>query len=565
MPNSVIPIATLLVFAVTALQGTRCSTVDANQTHRVPEDFRTIQAAIDQANSGDQVIVGPGVYFESLQLKSGVIVRSAGDDSPGTIGLKRAEQTILDGKSKRDVAGIVMAPDAVVDGLTLRNWGTFDEDQWTYHHRTQGNEQDHEHIGRRTVAPILINGKACEVRNSIVHHNGYSGIVVDGAASGEATPLIADNICFRNMGAGISLMNGTRARVFRNRCHENFYAGIGQNNASPHLLKNICHGNIRAGIGISNGSCPTVEQNRCYQNRRAGIGCRTGKGTQPVIRGNECFENEMAGIGAEEEAAPIIVENHCYGNRLAGIGCRSHASPTIVGNRCERNGQAGIGCGADSWPLIVDNECTENEAAGIGFAPSENARALVLNNRLRENRLVALGIHAGWKVFAAGNQARRTGGLPPLVMVHQGAEAEFVDNEFSGGGVAGIRCAGRATVRCCRLDGLAVRKSGPPQAGIWCLPGSEVRCEDSTLLNWRHAVSASQSRIQLQRCQLSWTSVPAVYLQSPTAGSEVRDNVVRSNLAEMKIVNLTPSDQLLISGNQLVESATTGDRHESEK
>ena len=115
------------------------------ETLRVPEKYATIQSAIDAAAAGDIVLVQAGTYRERLQLKRGVTVRSAGDDSPGMLGLRRAETTILDGggqQAKR--AGVRMATNATLDGFTVTNVGVYDGEEWDKHHATQGEQQAHE-------------------------------------------------------------------------------------------------------------------------------------------------------------------------------------------------------------------------------------------------------------------------------------------------------------------------------------------------------------------------------------------------------------------------------------
>ena len=64
---------------------------------RVPADHSSIQAAIEAATVGDEVIVEAGVYKERIQLKLGVALRSQGDNTVGELGLVRAERTIIDG------------------------------------------------------------------------------------------------------------------------------------------------------------------------------------------------------------------------------------------------------------------------------------------------------------------------------------------------------------------------------------------------------------------------------------------------------------------------------------
>ena len=66
-------------------------------TLRVPQDHKTLQAAIDASLSGDTILVASGTYQERIRLKPGIILRSEGDDAKETDGLKRAEVTIIDG------------------------------------------------------------------------------------------------------------------------------------------------------------------------------------------------------------------------------------------------------------------------------------------------------------------------------------------------------------------------------------------------------------------------------------------------------------------------------------
>jgi nitrous oxidase accessory protein NosD len=48
---------------------------------RVPEDFPTIQAAIDAAQEGDTILIAPGVYREHLVISKSLILQGAGPDT----------------------------------------------------------------------------------------------------------------------------------------------------------------------------------------------------------------------------------------------------------------------------------------------------------------------------------------------------------------------------------------------------------------------------------------------------------------------------------------------------
>ncbi|MBD3674702.1 MAG: right-handed parallel beta-helix repeat-containing protein, partial [Planctomycetaceae bacterium] len=413
-------------------------------TIRVPDDHSTIQAAVDAAQTGDMVLVSPGTYRERLELKPGITVKSAGDNSEGKIGLLRAEKTIIDGAFENASGpGVKMAEDATLDGFTVTGVGEYDDEKWKYHHETQGNNQSHAEIGVPGTAGISVIGIGdCTVTRNIVHHVGYSGIAIMGAEGRRVSPHIYRNVTYRNMGGGIGSMKKSTARIEENVCFENFYAGIGHDNASPLVLNNICYHNIRAGIGISEGAQPIVRGNKCYENRRAGIGVRTGELTRPVIEQNECYDNDMAGIGASEESSPIIRNNRCYRNKLVGIGADSHATPTIIGNECFENERVGIGQQNGATTILIENYCHHNKQAGIGFENTDSGKATLLRNRVADNGKVSVGINAGWNVLLTGNSFKNGDGLPPVIMVHKGATATLIDNVISGGGVAGVRVAG---------------------------------------------------------------------------------------------------------------------------
>lgn len=523
---------------------------------RVPEDADTIQLALDRAHDGDTVLVSPGTYHGPIQLKTGVTLCSAGDATAGELGLKRAETTILDLQGAPGT-GVEMAENSCLDGFTVTSAGVYDETVWQKHDATQGAHQEHTHIGVAGAAGVRVQSVNCRILNNIVHHCGYTGIAIEGNGEQTAapcTPLVAHNVCYRNMGGGIGSLNGSRATISDNRCFENLYAGIGHSGASPTVIGNTCYRNVRAGIGISSGSQPVVRGNRCYKNRRAGIGIRTGADTRPLVENNACFENAMAGIGVEEHAAPVIRGNRCYRNHLAGIGARDHARVMLSENECFENERAGIGLSGDVQGTLVENHSHHNKAAGIGFEECESGRAMLVKNRLIENTLVAVGIHAGWRVLMQDNELQRTGGLPPLVMVFEGADLLMTGNSLRGSGVAGVRVAGSATLHTNRIDSPGMRPSGPPNNAVWALPGSQVTLQSNTFHNWRFALHATKSKVRALENTASGFHRTAFVVKAPAAPSVLIRNVAVSSDPDATVVDADGDG--LIESNSLEEAAT---------
>lgn len=505
---------------------------------KVPGSAAQIQAAISRAAPGDTVLVQPGTYRESVRLKPGIILRSVGNDTLGKIGPQRAESTIIDGSGLPvTAAGVIMAEGAVLDGFTVANFGNYDDAKWRRHHATSGNQQSHDHIGVPGNAGILIQGVECTVKNNIVRHIGRSGIGIEGAPGKSCSPLILANFCYRNMGGGIGSMKGSTAVISNNVCFENFYAGIGHDNASPLVVSNLCYANIRSGIGISEGASPTVRSNLCHSNRRAGIGIRTGADTKPIVEFNDCRDNQMAGIGVEEMAAPTLRANRCYRNGLTGIGLKEHASATILQNECFENGRSGIGLSDNSSAIVRHNHLHHNKASGIGFAKCATGTALIENNRVIDNGMVAAGVNPGWNVTFKDNVFSREGGMPPIVMVFGGSETIFTGNTIRGSGVAGIRTNGKVRALRNRFEGTKMRAVGPPNYGIWALPGANIQFTDNTVTGWRHAIFADRAKVIAKGNQVAGFPRAAFRLKQPVIGSDVSGNQVPTGgkLQELQI------------------------------
>jgi parallel beta-helix repeat protein len=534
-----------IIFPLLAVAIGVTSLCEAKNLH-VPQQFPSIQAAIDQANEGDIVLVSPGVYNERIEIAPRVTVRSIGGDEQGRLGILRAENTILDGGGKAEaVPGVTMAEGATLDGFTVTNVGLYDEALWDKHHATQGNEQSHEQIGHFGSPAIGIVRVTCTVANNIVHHNGDTGIGIRGTKDRACSPRVVHNFCYRNMGGGIGSMEGSTAIINGNHCFQNFYAGIGHAGASPIVTNNTCYENIRAGIGISDGASPIVRRNNCYGNRRAGIGVRTGKETSPVIEDNECYENDMAGIGCEENATPIIRNNRCYRNAMAGIGARGGAQPLIVNNTCYENSMAGIGLSDETVAVIVRNNCRENEMAGIGV--SSTAHAVVCHNQCLENKLVAIGLPDGATAVIHGNEVSRSEGAPPLIAIKGGSSAILSENSIRGGGVAGVLIEGRATLINNRLQG-----KGPEQgSAVWIWKGSSVTIANNKFDGYRNAVNADGSQVLVCDNEIRGFENTAIIVKRSSHPAHVFGNTAVSNNAADKPV-IVEGELGVVSDNRLI-------------
>lgn len=483
-------------------------------TLRVPQDQKTIQAAIDASQSGDTILVAPGHYRECISLKPGIILRSEGDDGKGINGLKRAEATVIDGGGKEETApGVVMAEGSTLDGFTITNVGYYDDNLWKKHFDSHGEElgDDEGSVQAEGTTPaISIQGVNCTVTNCIAHHNGDVGIGILGKENTKTAPLITSNLVYRNMGGGIGVAEEAEPIIRGNTCNENLRAGIGCRKASPIIIDNLCFQNIRAGIGCREGSRPVLRGNKCYQNRRAGIGIRM-EGTAPLVEVNECYENDMAGIGCRDGAIPILRNNVCRKNKMAGIGSNG-ASPLIVGNECIENAQAGIGLQGQSTAVIHGNNCHDNSQVAIGI--TEGSTAIITKNELA-----------------------RTGGVPPIIAMRDNSTVTIRDNRISGGGVAAVLVQGTATISGNTFTATEEKQGN----AIWIWEGSSATVSDNTFDGYRAAVNAAKATVIIKGNKISRFQGAAIIVKNSPKPVYVLGNLGVSIDPKAKIVDVQGS------------------------
>lgn len=547
-------------------------------TIAVPRDYKSIQRAINAGRPGDTVVVQAGTYRETIRLSKGVTVRSAGDDTLGQSGLKRAEATIIDGGGSARGPGVILAEGAVLDGLSITRVGTFDEKEYDKHHATKGETlpDNRGAVGAgKNFAAVDLTGVTATVRFCIVHDNGHAGIGCSAKRKKRNRSRIIGNIVYRNMGGGIGIADGATPTVATNVCFNNLRAGIGNRNSAGLIVHNTCHDNVRAGIGIREAATPIVAGNTCFRNRRAGIGIRMADtsplieanacygnalagigardGASPVLRGNHCFQNALAGIGVREGATAQIITNTCFANKAAGIGAQQGARVWIGRNRCYENEEAGIGQRSDATSVIDGNQVYHNKKAGLGFDDCKAGVSFVSNNNVFDNERVAVGIHTGWNVHVTGNVLRRAAGLPPIVMVFQRAEAYFAGNTITGSGVAGIRVQGKVRVENNTFHCPSLRKVGPPQFAVWGLPGSVIHFRKNTVVGWRHALQADRATVVATKNRISGYWQAGIRLSRCTA-PVVTGNIFQSAVEHPGVI--ITGDQGTVENNR-VEKPTS--------
>ena len=380
--------------ALAAAEGAALPLIDTKfhnngKTITVPDDYKSIQAAINAAGVGDVILVKPGTYYELLVMKDGVKVVSDsadGGDEPVPVEgamLKlpsRSLRTIIDGsRSETSHNGMFdfdpgVGRKTIIDGFTIQNLPA-------QNHHIPG----HAHaLNVRGASPVITN---CLIRN-----NGSTGIGNHVVYHDQDSPMPDRDFRWANIKYRAS------AVIFHNIVYGNLGLGVAGNHFSePYILGNEVFNNSDAelgddpssGIGAKHGSAATIIGNINHDNPGGGINCKVG--------------DPQGKYHIDRPTHPSIMKNVVYdsGYIRPGISCNGSGSETmpvkIIGNYVFNSDMGGIGLQKGSVGIIEDNTVAESNLSGIAV---NDSTALRLNrNKVTERKLPpGFGIVNGAKV-----------------------------------------------------------------------------------------------------------------------------------------------------------------------
>lgn len=324
-------------------------------------DHPTIQSAIDAANTGDEIKVAPGTYYETIDFK-GKAIRLFSSNG--------AESTIIDGNNNCPVVRFTTqeGPNAILEGISITGgYGTFMYDIGAGVQIIESN-------------PTVIN---CTFRFNAIKSGLAGGMFIrksnakiigckfieNGADYGAAiyieedsTPTITGCAFIDHMamaGGGIYIFNSdpviSNCNFVRNKGDYGGGAIINEN-GNPTVLNCIFTNNESTykGGGIWNSNSYNPNIINCVFNGNTGGGIANDN-SHPYIKNCTFYGNlpaiELGGGILNTLSSPIVINCVLWGNSNGQI----NGSTAYVSYSNVQGGYDGIG-NIDADPLFVDPE-----------------------------------------------------------------------------------------------------------------------------------------------------------------------------------------------------------------
>ncbi|MFJ2135845.1 right-handed parallel beta-helix repeat-containing protein [Streptomyces sp. NPDC087845] len=353
-----------VAMAATGCSGTGSTSTDARHPAgsvlRVPQDFSSVQRAVDAAREGETVLIGPGVYRESVRVtKPRVVLRGADRNA-----------VVFDGGVRLANGITVTGAGSVVENLTVHGYlangvlftGVTDE---RLQQRGAGGSA-YDPLDTTRFPPVrgfratrvtaynngLYGIYAFDARDGVIEDSYASGHADSGIYVGQCKPcatVVRGNTVERNA-VGIELTNASDGlsvlgnRVARNR------VGVTVNSNDLEALAPQ-HGAVIAGnVVADNNAADTPEQ----ADGGFGIGIGIGGGTENRVQRNLVRGNRAAGVVVTDPPGHPASGNRVEGNRANGNGtdlvlASADPSNCFAGNRPATQSPDGLegraGCG----------------------------------------------------------------------------------------------------------------------------------------------------------------------------------------------------------------------------
>jgi parallel beta-helix repeat protein len=224
--------------AIAVNAGASDSTVSSSTIYYVPDNYATIQGAVNNATAGDTIIVRDGTYPENVKVNKRLTIRS--ENGP-------ANTIVESPEGVNDHVLAVTADHVHINGLTVKN-------------ATGKNE-----AGLYFYAGLYISAQHCNITNNTAMNNAFGFFLSESSKNSLINNIALDN------GDGIYLSYSDFNTISDNTVKRNQRYGI---RLWPSHNNTVCNNNVLNngyGIRLAGSHNNTMEKNNVQSSTYDGI------------------------------------------------------------------------------------------------------------------------------------------------------------------------------------------------------------------------------------------------------------------------------------------------------
>jgi len=338
--------ALVVVGCVIAVNAGASDSTVSSATIYVPDDYATIQGAVNNAAAGDTIIVRDGTYFESVKVNKRLTIRS--ESGPAN--------TIVVGNPNNHVLAVT-ADHVHINGLTVKNATGYNR------------------VG------MYVHANYCDITDNTASNNPYGFFLSESSKN-----MLINNTALDN-GVGIYLNYSDFNTISDNIVKLNYLYGIRLWRSHNNTVRNNEVSNNGYGIRLAFSHNNTMEKNNVQSSTYDGIFLHSSNDNSFVD--NTANQNNYDGFFINASSNNTLINNVANANNHDGFGLELVNNHTLINNRVNSNNKSGISLTSSNRNLLKDNIASSNTEMGFYLASSTS-------NSLADNKASAnkeVGIH----------------------------------------------------------------------------------------------------------------------------------------------------------------------------